>query len=392
MKQHIGSVFSIVNALIPKAKHTVLFISSPDVSDNAFALFRHMLRHSNHIKTYIWLIENPDRIDDYQRMIKKYIESEDMYHIKYLPKRSWRGIFAYMRSRYIFFTHGFYTGLHASSRQIRINLWHGMPLKSIGFLNPKTDKRTVAKASYAIATSKLFQDVLHKAFAMPQNRILITGLPRCDLLYEPEDILSLFDIKRTNDTKTILWMPTFRRSKDHKMSDGQFTSHIPLIHTQDDLSKLNEALKRCHAHLIVKIHPMDILTRQSFINYSHITFITDEHLFKVSCQLNTLVGSADLLITDYSSVYIDYLLLDRPIIFTMDDFDKYRRDRHFVFDDPKKYMPGEHVTSVDRLIDAIKHILVERKDNYAIQRNTVKEAFHQYENNFSSRLLEAIGL
>ena len=66
-------------------------------------------------------------------------------------------------------------------------------------------------------------------------------------------------------------------------------------------------------------------------------------------QLYSLIGECGVLLTDYSSVYIDYLILNRPIGFIIDDFEEYKNSRGFVFDKPDDWMPGEKIKTFEEL-------------------------------------------
>ena len=87
------------------------------------------------------------------------------------------------------------------------------------------------------------------------------------------------------------------------------------------------------------------------------------------------MNRTDALITDYSSVAIDYLLLDKPIGFTLDDFEEYRKTRGFIFEDPKKYMPGHHIYSFSDLCDFLSSVS-DGYDPFWEQRASVRLAAH----------------
>ena len=65
-----------------------------------------------------------------------------------------------------------------------------------------------------------------------------------------------------------------------------------------------------------------------------------------------------MLITDYSSVYVDYLLLDRPIVFSCPDLEKYKKDRGFVVEDPSLLMPGTLVRNQKELINSLRAFII----------------------------------
>ena len=71
-----------------------------------------------------------------------------------------------------------------------------------------------------------------------------------------------------------------------------------------------------------------------------VQFIQESDLEMAGIQLYELLGQTDALMTDYSSVAVDYMLCDKPIAFLLEDYEAYRKNRGFVFEDPLQYMPG----------------------------------------------------
>ena len=97
--------------------------------------------------------------------------------------------------------------------------------------------------------------------------------------------------------------------------------------------------------LAAKIHHLQRLDFLDRVSLSNILYLTDDDLAARDVQLYEFVGQADLLLTDYSSIYFDYLLLDRPIGFFTGDLDLYTRG--FVVEDPLAWMPGEKIVTMD---------------------------------------------
>ncbi len=390
MKKIYIKIISIINNIYPKSKKKIIFISSPDMSDNSFALFKYMIESKKFDFKYIWLIDNIKNEKLYYSMIYNNISlnNDILKKIKFFKKKSLFGVFAFISSKYVFFTHGFYTGINLSKNQIRINLWHGMPLKAIGYLNKDDVKRQVVKANKIIATSEFYQNIMSKVFAMSKNDILIFGQPRCDYLSSNKDILYKLNIPKNKYQKIVLWTPTYRYAKKHDIKDGIFHDSLPILNSNNDLNKLNDFFIKSKSYLIIKLHPMDMLNEYKFVKYSNIKILRDQELLEVGCQLYEILSSIDILLTDYSSIYIDFLLLNRPILFLIDDFNKYKKTRNFVFNNPKYYMPGKIVYNIDTLILELKKIIIENKDKYNKKREYLKLIFHKYNNDFSKRLVD----
>ena len=118
--------------------------------------------------------------------------------------------------------------------------------------------------------------------------------------------------------------------------------------------------------------------------------IKNEDLLNASCQVTSLLREIDILLTDYSSIYIDYLLLNRPIVFITDDFDAYHDNRGFVFDDPARYMPGEVVDDYNGLIRVLYKLIAKGEDTFVDERQRVCELMHEVTNNFSQNLADRL--
>ena len=104
--------------------------------------------------------------------------------------------------------------------------------------------------------------------------------------------------------------------------------------------------------LLLKIHPMDILQKYDFPNYTNIKVIKPR---EADSELYPILGKCDFLLTDYSSVYLDYEVLERPMGFVMDDLDAYSKSRGFCLENIKDVMPGRilsNLQEIQQFIDA----------------------------------------
>ena len=113
-------------------------------------------------------------------------------------------------------------------------------------------------------------------------------------------------------------------------------------------------------------------------------------LEKVNCQLNSLLSNVDILLTDFSSIYVDFLLLDRPIGFVLEDFDSYSNSRGFVFDSPLEYMPGEPISSLEDLKKFLHDVVILKKDIFKEKRLEVNQQFNIIEPSYSQKILHLI--
>ena len=121
--------------------------------------------------------------------------------------------------------------------------------------------------------------------------------------------------------------------------------------------------------------------------------IQDTDLFRHRIEIYLLLGSADALITDYSSVFFDYLLLDRPIGFTVDDIERYAKKRGFTVppEDMERLMAGPKIKDIQDLIAFLQDV-TDGRDNYQEKRRIANELANDRKSGFSKYLLDKVGI
>lgn len=371
----VDRVILALNRLIPKDPDRAVFCSFPDYSDNAYAVYAYMAAHptQNTPKRLTWLVGDPSRVHPPVG--------------KAVKKHSPRGIWQFCRAKYVFHTHGTF-GNRRVEEQVNVSLWHGMPLKTIMDLDATHAGRPPFEFTYTIATSPLFRDVMTRAFRCTPEACLVTGLPRNDLLFDPPPLKEILTEPLPPHDRMVLWMPTYRKGVTGDVrTDGKAPEKGIGFLSPEDLAEVNEFLRQQRTLLLIKVHPMQDLSPFAGLDFSHIRILT-----RVDLPLYPLVGRADALLTDYSSVYIDYMLLDRPIGFVVDDWEDYRDTRGFVFDDPQSVMPGAFITDKAELYRFLQDV-TNGIDPYRGKRQDLLSQFHTHTDGHSTeRVLRQIGL
>lgn len=270
----------------------------------------------------------------------------------------------------------------------KINMWHGIPLKKIQadnkhdtFRHPKnlwekwknfprnlSDEKS---SDYVLTTSEYLEPIFSSAFRT--NHVLTCGYPRTDYLVSDEienlllpqeqkeaDMVIAFREEHVNAI-IVYYMPTFRDSE------------IKFFEVMD-LKKFQCILGDNHILFCVKLHPKSKLKKE-FADISNQGF---GNILVVDADSDpyVLLKNTDILITDYSSVYFDFLLLDRPIIFFDYDREEYIMQSRELYFDYDKMTPGEKVEDMDGLIQAIKNACNPTRDytkQYATARKEVRD-------------------
>ncbi|WP_368894033.1 CDP-glycerol glycerophosphotransferase family protein [Kluyvera ascorbata] len=366
IKHMINYILMVINYCIPKKNNRVFFKSKPDYSGNAKALSEYI---TENIRTYevVWSLS---------------AVSIDEYDFKIVRKGTLKELYYYLTSKFIFTTHNEMIG-PVSSNQIYISLWHGMPFKKIGYLGEFEYAKMRDYSANRIATSEIMRSIISASFREKANKVYITGQPRNDYLFKPISLKKM-GLNIENKKKIIMYAPTFRMNvEDQKYSDGNEITDDNFLRVDDfGMKELDSHLMDNDCHLLLKLHPYE---EKYFENInelsSNISIIRSQELIKQNIDVNQLLAVADVLITDYSSMYFDYLILNRPIIFLVPDLNDYRKSRGgFTLEPFDFWTPGEKVKNQASLVSAIDRIL-KNEDLYLAERRIVNSIINEYSDN-----------
>ncbi|ENZ0175022.1 CDP-glycerol glycerophosphotransferase family protein [Providencia rettgeri] len=335
-------ILNVLNVLCPKDKNKVVFCGYPDFDD----MLRGLLPCLTHRKVIILISNEANKVPDWVKL----------ENVTYIKKYTLLGFWHIVSSKYIYFTHGLYNGFDtiSSKRQLVINLWHGMPLKNIAKLDGAISWPVSHKV---ISTSPIFQGIMSRAFDVDLSCVMVCGLPRNNILLQSPSIKLRHSLKE-NFSKMYVWLPTYRVSNK---GDVRIDGDISSIFGMDGIvvDELNDKLKRLNALIIIKPHPMAVYDDLKK-SYSNIKLVDEEWILNNNTSLYEILSISDALITDYSSVFVDYLLLNRPIIFTLSDLKQYSSNRGFCLELPE--FPGYVVSSAKELYDILHSDLEAYKD------------------------------
>lgn len=362
-------LIAIVNSIIPKKNKRVIFKSVPDFTGNAKAFSDYLIRKKPEYEL-IWLIDNCKY--DYKQS-----------RIKTINKSTFRAVYYYLTSKYIITTHNEMIGTKGCNQKY-ISLWHGMPFKKICYLGEFDHKGMESYSSFRIATSEIMRSVISACFRENANNVRVTGQPRNDFLFDNKVSLSNLGIDG-NFEKIILYAPTFRENHiDARYSDGEPILGNNFLRVSDfDFFGLESFLQKNKILLLLKLHPFEEKSLKGVNLGSNIKSITADSLIKLKVDINHILSFVDILISDYSSIFYDFLVLNKPIIFLVPDFSNYCNARGgFVLEPFESWSPGEKVFSQIGLINEIK-VLLSGKDNYFEMRHKVNLIINKYTDNLN---------
>ncbi len=306
----------------------------------------------------------------------------------HLPLKTWREIGT---AKFVLTTHQPFK-VHA--KQINIQFWHGIPLKRMGIManntTRKTDQRNAKlwqkNADIVCSSSDLYESLMSACCGIETNKYQKTGFPRLDALKNPaiskkQLLMDLFQVE-DNDAKIGIYMPTFR----YEMEDSKIMKQVEqgnfLTLTDFDIEQLNHNLKQKQQYLVVKLHPYEMrLFEDLHSNFSNIAFLNNDYLNQQDVDLYELLGNTDFLITDYSSIYFDYLTIDKPIIFLTNYLQQYEEKRGLLMGPYEDVVPGICVKTQQELLEALdKPDQFQQKRHYWLNLSNQVQADSNCEN------------
>ncbi|HBC6251923.1 CDP-glycerol glycerophosphotransferase family protein [Proteus mirabilis] len=356
----LGYIVYFFSIFISRKKNIWIFGSFGVYNDNSRYFYEYCLNNCNDIRS-IWISKNRYSVNEAHKKGEAYY----LYSIKGVYYALKGGVYIY--SSYLsdisFFT---------SKNALRVNLWHGIPLKKIEFdINSKPlvsifQQATIltkiihpaqhATPNLLLSPSKYVSEYSFKnAFRVTDDAMIYARYPRVTKLLE---CVSMNQFAGYH--KVFLYAPTWRDSGKDFIKEANF-----------EFEKFNKFLIKNNSLLLLKLHPSTKINLE--VEYSNINLI-DNQLDPI-----ILMKTADCLITDYSSIYFDYLYLDRPIIFFCFDKDNYLLNREMYFD-YTTITPGKIVNDQYMLINEMNNI-IQGKDFYTHERKKCFALFKLEEKN-----------
>lgn len=272
-----------------------------------------------------------------------------------------------------------------NSKTFRLHTQHGAPLK-----NCYAYTRNIGNVDAILSLSDNTAVLEKNMFPTPKEKIFPLGYPTNDRLFDNVDLQKKgFWNKCTKSNKTyrkiIGWLPTYRQHKNnphHLCSGKAFPLGIPLLYSKDMFDILDKQLKKSNILLVIQTHPVQAENFTDF-NYSNIVIVSPalKKLYNVSTA--DLMHNFDALITDYSAAYHEYLLLDRPIALSIDDYEEYAKNPGFSLD-YFDWIKGVYLKDVSDLIKFIEDVS-SGIDSAKVERESAMHRIHKYIDSHSTQ-------
>ena len=251
-------------------------------------------------------------------------------------------------SRFVFLNDNFMPmgKLNFKKNAVITQLWHAEGVfKRFGLhINQPDEVRELEilgnkKLSYVVCSSENVAELYSEAFGISKYKVLPLGAPRTDCFFKSineERLRSDFDklYPECKGKRLILYAPTFR---DNPEDDKRLLDSL-------DIKAFNDRFGN-DSRLLVRLHPQ-IHTAEKSLDGA-----TDVSDYK---RLNDLIRICDIMITDYSSICMDFAMLEKPLYFYAFDLEKYAADRSF-YHDYESYVPGPVARDFQTLLNLINN-------------------------------------
>lgn len=365
--------------------NVLVFMSRPDYSDNSLALSDYIVNNSQYDKyKVVWVVGD----------CKKFKEKFKNSKISFIQLYSKAGVVSFnalktiMTARTIFSTHDF---IFPKSKSIKgqeyIMLWHGCGYKE------KPSGNVKHNFDFACVPGPLFVKSKSKSWSTPENKFIAKGYPRYDWMKtnsaEAKNMAE--SLKRRKTDKLVIWMPTFRNSTTNKNVPENVITQFPLVADLDAWNALDKFCENNGITLLIKLHAVQKSYDIDFSKFNCIRQISNDDFNRENVQMYSFLPFTDALISDYSSIAVDYLIIDKPIAFALDDFDIYKNLRGFVFDDPRVYMPGHHLYNLDDLFTFLKDVNLDNDVHKHDRQTMLSESLYNSEH-FCEDLVRVLNL
>lgn len=372
LQNTVFTLFSWLNQRKHHDSRKIMLYSNMGFRDNVKALYDYLIDAGYNQKYKIICSTN-----DY-KMYNKDLPSNVIF------VSNIRGVLLYFSAGFVYYCFGKIPIFHGKDQKV-VQMWHGSAFKAPDEGMLKGHSFDKPYYTNVFSSSKHFAPIFSYCFSIPVQQVVICGQPRCDVLYKENPHYAFGEYR-----KLILWAPTFRKSSVTGYSDSTADDNLVPVLKKEDFAEINSKLRELGVKVVVKLHPLQDLDQYHITDLDHFVLLSHQEFVRRKMDLYKFMAQSDALITDYSSIFIDYLLLDRPIAFTEDDMDDYTRG--FVFDNPKSYQPGFRIKTKEDFL-AFAESLVNGDDDYKSERKRVMALANDYhDGKFCKRALECVGI
>ena len=368
---YLNYITCFIAHMIPKKKTRWVFGAwfGNRISDNPYALYQSIVKAHPEIEA-IWICNDE--------------QAGRGLGLNAVRRDSVRGIWKCLTARVSVMNQGYLDlgSLNWIHGSYRVQLWHGVPWKKIGEDTTEERHGLLRKMSHAtylfvnrcdlyISPSEETKKVVKTAFLTDVDHILEVGQPRNEALLDTKhcEVVKRRILRELGDYAMLaVYLPTFRDSGSASFSFADIREQIAPV-----LLKYNAAM----------------LEKKHFVDYERggdEAMASDRIIDATRYDTQDLLAAADLLITDYSSCFFDFILRDKPIIHYLYDYELYRDNDRGLYYDSSYVTAGQVTTNQQELVSAIESALA-GQDRGAERRALIRDRFATYESSRNSEII-----
>ncbi|MFD1426146.1 CDP-glycerol glycerophosphotransferase (TagB/SpsB family) [Kroppenstedtia sanguinis] len=368
----IGVIIYNVARIFPRNSHLVVFGAEGGNGFRGNPKYLFLQIQQDPRLRCVWVLKNPQAVK----------QVRDLGYEAYTC-HSRKGIRYQLRAKYFIHSHSIHDDFNRYflGGAVSVNTWHGVGLKKVWGANKNTftykalhDPNPImrflksfvvttqnAGESYMISTSPKVSSYYPETFLVPKENILELGQARNDVFFQQTDADETIP-EWIRNHKIITYMPTHRNF-------GKMDKNINRVM---NLDRINSFCEKTGYKFVIKRHMFS--TGEVSRSLNHVIDISQE-----SIDPQLLLKYTDILVTDYSSCYTDYLLLDRPVIFYSYDLDEYLSKSNEMYHNYWDVTPGPKTEDFSSFMQALENA-VKAPEQYRQERKRVLDLFYSKEN------------
>jgi CDP-glycerol glycerophosphotransferase (TagB/SpsB family) len=330
--------------------------------DNPKHFFKFMLRQTSGIKC-IWVAKDLDLV----RSLRK-----RGYHA--VLKESFLGQAYASLAEACFYSDSLEFSRYLNPSAVRVNLWHGIGMKNIGYIKSEFD--------FISVTSEESRKIFTGIFSCDPSKVIITGQPKNDVLFSIPSSRSVMFDRWGASVRIVAYMPTYRGSFKEKKPETRDNRSGCLISSclfGQLRQKFENILAEHNLIFVIKPHLRNKLANP---NLERVLILDEYASLPEGCDSHELMSISDVLITDYSSVSFDFYLTERPFILYAPDLDEYLREQNLYYD-IRKLAAGYLANDEETLLNYLTEIVKKPEKNLVLRRE-LKAQFHTFQDGKSS--------
>lgn len=359
-----------------KLKNVIIFASHNDFDMNSGSLYEYILEHDKNRKyVLVWFVEHMQNIELPEKVLQVPINGIS------IKRYYWNSV-----AKFIFYDD---TDIHKWKKdQIATYLGHA----TRAMKNCRGKVPVPTDVDYVCSSSEDNDELMSDVYTCDVNKMLHTGFPVTDLLYKQWGETKKMNIA-VRYKKIVIWMPTFRKSgyNTARNDSAEITeTGLSMFETIEDIYGLDDYLKELGILLIIKFHPAQDMSVINIPKCDYIIQLSPVQVKKMKIDTYKLLPETSGLISDYSSISFDYLLLDKPIAYVLCDYDSYKLG--FAVDNPKDYMPGAYLYNKEDFYQFLNNIASEI-DEGSENRRRVRNIVAKYnDGRVSEKIVECLSI